>query len=66
MKESTDILREVAAALSHHDWTGKLNVTPDFVVFAIDWEMDGHDMAAVFEASVSKEQIEEWKEKGWL
>lgn len=63
---ATRILRDIAAALTRHDWRGILDITPDFVVFAIDWEMEGDHLAAVLAASASKEQIREWKEKGWL
>lgn len=62
----TRILRDVASALSRHDWTGILRVTPDFVVYAIDYEFEGHDIEGVLSASASQEQIQEWKEKGWL
>jgi hypothetical protein len=61
---ATRILREVAATLTHYDWTGILDVTPDFVVFAIDPEIDNLETA--LRASVSKEQIWEWKKQGWL
>jgi hypothetical protein len=61
---ATRILREVAAALTRYDWTGLLDTTPDFVVFAIDHEMD--ELEAALRASVSKEQIREWKKTGWL
>jgi hypothetical protein len=61
---ATRILRDIAAALTQYDWTGILDVTPDFVVFAIDHEMD--DLEAALRASASKEQIREWKKKGWL
>jgi len=63
---ATEILRDVAAALTRHDWTGVLNVTPDFVVFAIDWEMEGDDLERVLGASASRDQLAEWKQKGWL
>jgi hypothetical protein len=61
---ATRILREVAAALTRYDWTDILDTTTDFVVFAIDHEMD--DLEAALRASVSKEQIRAWKKKGWL
>jgi hypothetical protein len=60
------ILGDVAAALTRHDWSGILNTTSDFVVFAIDWEMEGDRLASILGASVTKEQIREWKQKGWL
>ncbi len=61
---ATRILREVAAALTRYDWTGILDRTPDFFVLAIDHEMDEFEEA--LRASVSPEQIREWKKKGWL
>jgi hypothetical protein len=61
---ATRILREVAATLTRYDWTGILDTTTDFVVFAIDHEMD--ELEAALRASVSPEQIREWKKKGWL
>jgi hypothetical protein len=65
-RTATSILRDVAAALTRYDWNGILDTTADFVIFAIDWEAEGDQLAAVLEASVSKEQIEKWKRKGWL
>jgi hypothetical protein len=63
---ATLILREVAAYLTKYDWSNILSVTPDFVVFAIDPEMEGHDLISILSSSVSMGQIQEWKEKGWL
>ncbi len=62
----TRILRDVAAALTRHDWAGILDVTSDFVVFAIDHEMEGAQLDRVLGASVSHAQIQAWKKKGWL
>ncbi len=63
---ATRILRDVAAALTHYDWTNILDVTSDFVVFAIDHEMEGDHLDRVLSASAPKELIQEWKKKGWL
>ncbi len=63
---ATQILRQLAAELTHYDWSSILDVTPDFVVFAIDHEMEGDQLEAVLKESASKEQIREWKKKGWL
>ncbi len=60
------ILRQLAAELTHYDWTGILDVTPDFIVFAIDHEMESDQLEGVLKGSASKEQIREWKKKGWL
>ncbi len=62
----TALLRDVARALTHYDWTGILTVTPDFVVYAIDHEFEGHDIEKVLSASASQDQIRDWKAKGWL
>ncbi len=62
----TKILREVAAVLTRQDWRGILEVTPDFVVFALDPEMEGDRLAEVLGSSVSKKQVWEWIDKGWL
>lgn len=64
--QATQILREVAAALTNYDWTGILDVTPDFVVFAIDHEMEADQLQVVLKKSASKELIRAWKKKGWL
>lgn len=63
---ATRILRELAATLTRYDWSGILDVTPDFVVFALDPELEGDNLTAVLSSSVSKDQIREWKNKGWL
>jgi hypothetical protein len=63
---ATRVLRDVAATLSHRDWTGILDVTPDFVVYAIDHELEGDRLEQVLRASTSADQIREWKRKGWL
>ena len=63
---ATNILRDVAAVLTRYDWTGILDITPDIVVYAIDHEMEGDDLGNVLSASVSNEQLLEWKKKGWL
>jgi hypothetical protein len=60
------ILREVAAALTRHDWRGILDVTPDFVVYAIDHELEADYLEEALLASVSKQQVAEWKAQGWL
>jgi hypothetical protein len=65
-RTATSILRDVAAALTRYDWNGILDTTDDFVIFAIDWEAEGNQLAAVLGASVPKEQLREWKTKGWL
>jgi hypothetical protein len=63
---ATDILRDVAAILTRYDWSAILEVTPDFVVFALDPEMEGDQIEAVLSRSVPPSQIREWKERGWL
>ena len=63
---ATRTLRDVARALTHHDWAGILDVTPDFVVFPIDWEMEGDHLEEVLRACARSGQVEEWRKKGWL
>ncbi len=63
---ATQILRQLAAELIHFDWNGILDITPDFVIFAIDHEMESDQLEAILKRSASKEQIREWKKKGWL
>jgi len=65
-RTATSILRDIAATLSRYDWNGILDTTADFVIFAIDWEAEGDQLATVLGASISKEQLSEWKAKGWL
>lgn len=57
-------LRETAAALTRHDWAGVLDVTDDFVAFAIDPEFD--DLEEALAASVGRDRIASWKAVGWL
>jgi hypothetical protein len=63
---ATAILREIAAQLTRQDWTGIVDVTPDFVAYALDPELEGDQMVEVLRSSVSQKQINEWKAKGWL
>jgi hypothetical protein len=63
---ATSILRDVARILTRHDWSSILTVTPDFVVFALDAEIEGGRMVNVLRGSVSNGQIQEWVDKGWL
>jgi hypothetical protein len=58
------MLREAAAALTRRDWTGVLDVTDDFVVFALDPEAT--ELEDALAASVPRERITEWKARGWL
>jgi hypothetical protein len=63
---ATSILRQVAAGLTRYDWRDIIEVTPDFVVFAIDWEVEGDHLAEVLASSVSQAQLSEWRARGWL
>jgi hypothetical protein len=60
----TRMLREAAAALSRHDWSGELDVTDDFVAFAIDPELD--DLEQALSASASHDRVAAWRARGWL
>jgi hypothetical protein len=63
---ATAILRDVAAVLTRQDWSGGLHVTPDFVVFALDPEMEGDRLVEVLSSSASIAQVQDWIQKGWL
>jgi hypothetical protein len=63
---ATQILRDVAAALTGYDWRGILDVTPDFVVYAIDHELEADHLEEVLRASATPEQVQDWQRKGWL
>ncbi len=50
-QDARKLLCEVAAQLAAMDWTGRLNVTADFAVFAVDFE--GTDLKKNLTASVA-------------
>jgi hypothetical protein len=58
------MLRETAAALTRHDWAGIVEVTDDFVAFAIDPEFD--DLESVLATGAGRDRIAAWKAAGWL
>ncbi len=58
------VLEGMAKVLTDRDWSGILEVTADFVVFAIDHELTPIEEA--LKASVPRQQIDEWRSKGWL
>jgi hypothetical protein len=58
------LLRQLGKALTKFDWSGKLPVTSDFVVYAMDYEID--DLEECLRASVPKAQIVKWKKRGLL
>lgn len=60
----TRMLREAAAELTRHDWTGDVTVTDDFVAYAVDPEADDLDEALA--ASAPPERLAGWKARGWL
>lgn len=58
------MLREAAGTLTRQDWTGVMEVTDDFVAFALDPEMT--ELESALAASASADGIAEWKVRGWL
>jgi hypothetical protein len=58
------MLRAVAADLMRLRWDGLLNVTPDFVIYAMDYECD--DLLDSMAASVPRKQLIEFQLRGWL
>lgn len=60
----TKALRQIAHDLTQLDWSQITPTTDDFVVYAIDYELDEIDSA--LRASTSPEQVKAWRKKGWL
>lgn len=58
------LLNEVAAALARTNWTGKLKRSPDFVVYAVDFEMS--DLRKNLKAVVPPGRLAEFKKNGYL
>jgi hypothetical protein len=58
------LLRQIGKALTAMEWSGKLPVTDDFVVYAMDYEAD--ELENCLEASVSKSQMKKWQEQELL
>ncbi len=58
------VVQEVAAALTHVDWTGILDVTDDFVIYGMDYEM--HDLEEAMAASVPAGRIDDLRRRGLL
>jgi hypothetical protein len=58
------MLRSVAADLMRQRWHGILNVTSDFVIYAMDYECD--DLLESMAASVPPKRLIEFQLKGWL
>jgi hypothetical protein len=53
------LLNEVATELGNMDWTGKLNITDDFVAYAVD--TDGADLQKNLKQSVPTERLKKLK-----
>ncbi len=60
------ILREVAFRLNKVTWQGILDVTPDFVVYPLDAEMDVEQLGEILAGIASHSQLGEWRRRGWL
>ena len=60
----TRMLREASAMLTRHDWRGTMDVTDDFVAFALDPELD--DLEEALSASASHDRVAAWRARGWL
>lgn len=58
------MFNEVAAELLRVDWSGRLNITPDFVVYAVDLELA--DLKRNLKASIPPERLKELKRSGYL
>jgi hypothetical protein len=53
------LLNEVATKLGKADWSGKLNTTDDFVVYAVDFELG--DLKKNLKFSVPVERLKKLK-----
>lgn len=60
--EATKLLNKVAAELARIDWRGRLETTPDFIVFASD--LEGADLASNMKASVPAGKLKQLKKVG--
>ena len=58
------MLRAAAAELTRRDWTGVLDVTDDFVAFAVDPGLT--DLEEALGASAPGQRIADWRGRGWL
>jgi hypothetical protein len=58
------MLRRAAEGLARRDWAGIMEVTPDFVVYAADYEAD--DIAEAIAASNEPSRVAELRARGWL
>jgi hypothetical protein len=66
-KLGTSMLRRAAFLLTTGRLNGKIEVSEDFVAYAIDWEGEGHAFEQILRDCGQKEDvIMEWKKKGWL
>lgn len=60
------MLRSVARTVTERA-RAELPVTPDFVAFAIDWEIEGEKLKKILgECGASAEQLRAWKKQRWL
>ena len=58
------MLSQVATELMRHDWDGILDVTPEFVVYAADYELC--EVAESLAASVPESRLAQLRARGWL
>ena len=56
------LLAAIARDLNAVDWTGKLNISDDFVVFSLDYEMDS--IQERLRASVPQEKLDLLRTRG--
>jgi hypothetical protein len=59
-----EMLVEVSQVLAEMVWEGQLTTTPDFVVYAVDFER--RDLEANMETSVPPEVLADFRANGWL
>ena len=63
----TTMLRRAAYLLTRGRLNGKIAVSEDFVAYAIDWEVEGHEFEQILrECGQREEVIMDWKKRGWI
>lgn len=56
-----------AARLVTQRAPGVIDVSPEFIAFAIDWEVEGHELAKILkQCGAPPAQLKAWKAQGWI
>ncbi len=61
------MLTETAKLMTQSKLKGQVPVTDDFIVFPVEWPVDGEDVEKIlFQCGASKANIKRWKEYKWF